>query len=418
MHSARRPIYLARVQPFAHLTEHRRVARICSSARSRPQPDSADVASDPEIRGLRRLATVVAAAVLLSRPVETQTVAAPPAEAKKEVERPFVVGPYLQYPTRDSITIVWETAEPGTSVVEYGPSLADLKDKVEVKEPSAMHEVTLTKLTPNSKYIYRVSSVVGDKTLTDGPYQFGMAVDEDSAYSFGVIGDTQRNPAVTAEVAKIIYDRRPNFVIHNGDVVDDGRDKKQWVGDLFGPCHDLFARAALIPTIGNHEKNHAYYYQYFSLPKPEYYYSFKYGNAEFFAVDTNKKVGPDSEQYKWLDEKLGESKATWKFVFHHHPVWSSDDDDYGVTWKGPSKMGDANARDLVPLLEKHNVDIDFNGHIHVYERSLPLRNGKIDHKTGVRYITSGGGGGSWRTSGRSRTGSSARRASITTAATS
>jgi hypothetical protein len=49
---------------------------------------------------------------------------------------------------------------------------------------------------------------------------------------------------------------------------------------------------------------------------------------------------------------------------------------------------------LVPLYEKHKVDVVFCGHIHVYERTWPLRAGKVDQKNGVVYVISGGGGGS------------------------
>jgi len=90
------------------------------------------------------------------------------------------------------------------------------------------------------------------------------------------------------------------------------------------------------PCIGNHEKNHAHYYKYFSLPKPEYYYSFKYGNAEFFVLDTNtlRDLSPKGEQYPWLEKGLAASDAKWKFVYHHHPAYSSDADDYGNTYRG------------------------------------------------------------------------------------
>ena len=57
-------------------------------------------------------------------------------------------------------------------------------------------------------------------------------------------------------------------------------------------------------------------------------------------------------------------------------------------------MGDPNgAATRGALYEKHNVDLVFNGHIHVYERTWPIRAGKVDTKKGVLYITSGGGGG-------------------------
>ena len=73
--------------------------------------------------------------------------------------------------------------------------------------------------------------------------------------------------------------------------------------------------------LGNHEQDARHYYDYMDLPEPECYYSFTFGDAEFFMIDTNKKVDPESEQYQWLDETLGASKAEWKFVCHHHPAY-------------------------------------------------------------------------------------------------
>jgi acid phosphatase type 7 len=333
-----------------------------------------------------------ASAVLLSRgqgPAPTPSSPGSPALAASK----FVINPYLQYPTQTSITVMWETAVPGDSVVEFGLSSTTLK-KVEQAEEVAIHEVKLSGLESETKYVYRVSSTAPDGTTVTSPlYQFMTAVKPESAFSFAVIGDTQKNPKMTAKVAKVMYDRRPHFVVHCGDVVDNGPDKAEWVHELFGPCADLFARAAVFPTIGNHEKNHAWYYRYFSLPDPEYRYRFRYGNADFFVVDSNKTLKPESEQYKWLDRELADSTATWKFVYHHHPAWSSDADDYGDTTKGPTRLGDLNSRSLVTLYEKHRVDVVFNGHVHLYERTWPIRMGKVDRKNGIVYVTSGGGGG-------------------------
>jgi predicted phosphodiesterase len=319
--------------------------------------------------------------------------AADKAEQLPAAKATFVLGPYLQYPTQTSITIMWETPTPATSTVEFGVLAADMK-KVEPKGLATIHEVTLANLTPETRYVYRVSSTdEKGTTLTSNLYQFMTAVKADSAFSFAVIGDTQRNAKMTGQIAKVLYERRPHFVIHCGDVVDTGSDKNQWVNDLFIPSAELFARAAVFPTLGNHEKNHDWYYKYFSLPKPEYYYRYSYGNADFFVVDSNKSLKPDSEQYQWLDAELGKSTATWKFVYHHHPVWSSDADDYGDTKRGIARLGDLNARNLQTLYEKHNIAMAFNGHIHAYERTWPLREGKVNRKNGITYITSGGGGG-------------------------
>ncbi len=307
----------------------------------------------------------------------------------------FVVEPYLQYATRTSMTVMWETEEEATAVVEYGTTFPP-KQSVKVDKPLTLGEVQLTDLQPDTKYFYRVVCVDAEgRKLESKPLTFSTAPGPDDAYSFAVIGDTQRNPVITGKVAKLMWERRPNFVLHCGDVVDDGAAKTQWTGDLFKPCHELFGRVAVFPCIGNHEKNHPYYYKYFSLPKPEYYYSFRYGNAEFFSLDTNTRrdLTAKGEQYQWLEKALAASDAKWKICFHHHPAYSSDDDDFGNTWKGPTTAGDLRVRNLVPLYEKYNVDIVFNGHIHVYERTWPIRAGKVDQKSGIVYLTSGGGGG-------------------------
>jgi predicted phosphodiesterase len=305
----------------------------------------------------------------------------------------FVIAPYLQFPTRTSITIMWETDVPGTSEVAYGIG-ALVKTQARPAD-ATMHEVTLTDLKPNTAYIYRTTTTfAGGQKLTSDLLTFQTAVDPASAFSFILIGDTQKNPHMTGKIAELAWKRRPNFVVHLGDVVDNGEDKNEWVHELFGPCRNLFSRVAVFPAIGNHEKNDPQYYRYFALPRPEYYYRYRYGNADFFSIDTNKKVGPGSEQYEWLDRELAQSDATWKFVYHHHPAYSSDENDWGDTWKGTaSSQGDLNARQLVTLYEKHHVDMVFNGHIHLYERTWPLRAGKVDRKQGVIYLTSGGGGG-------------------------
>jgi len=309
----------------------------------------------------------------------------------------FSVEPYLQAASRTGMTVMWETAVPCTAVVEYGPTFPPTR-QAKADAADTLGEVALSGLTPNTRYFYRV--VVTDsqgKTLASRNSTFTTAVQPGEAFGFTVVGDTQRNPAVTSKIARLMWERRPHFVVHCGDVVDDGAAKWQWVYDLFRPSAELFGRVPVFPCIGNHEKNHPNYYRYFSLPAPEYYYSFRYGDAEFFALDTNKDrtqgLLPGGEQYRWLDAALAKSDARWKFCFHHHPVYSSDSDDYGDTAKERTAGGDLRIRLLQQLYEKHKVDVVFNGHIHAYERTWPVREGKVDRKGGVVHVTTGGGGG-------------------------
>jgi hypothetical protein len=310
----------------------------------------------------------------------------------------FVVQPYLQMGTRDSMVVMAETTQPSRMVVEYA-EVQPLSQRVASSATGYIGEVPLTGLKPFTRYFYRVictddlGNVARSEVAT-----FQTAPGPDDAWAFGILGDTQRNPSVTRRCAEGIFGVRPNFLLHCGDVVDDGFAKNQWVDDLFGPASVLMAHVPTFPVIGNHERNSHWYYDYFSLPAPEYWYTFQYGNAQFFMIDSNKDCSPGSEQYRWLEGELAKSKATWKFAAHHHPCFSSDENDYGDHWKGKSRpaeyvQGDRNARQLVPVYEKYGVDVVFNGHIHSYERTWPILNLSINQRKGVRYIVSGGGGG-------------------------
>lgn len=318
----------------------------------------------------------------------------------------FIVAPYLQFTTTNSVTIMCETSRPARMTVEYAQR-QPLAQRVSNSASAAISAVRLEGLGPATSYFYRVTctDAEGNVALSD-VFTFQTAPEAQAAWAFGILGDTQRNPDVTRKCAEGLFALRPHFLLHCGDVVDDGFAKHQWVSDLFEPCARLFAHVPAFPVIGNHEKNAHWYYDYFSLPEPEYFYTFHYGNAQFFMIDSNKDLAPGSEQYQWLEQELKKSTATWKFTCHHHPCFSSDEDDYGDRWKGQAPRGylwgDRNAKQLVGLYEKYGVDIAFAGHIHSYERTWPILQMAINQKNGVRYIVSGGGGGGLEQAGPQR----------------
>ena len=252
----------------------------------------------------------------------------------------------------------------------------------------------LSGLEPHTAYHYRVRSRAADgQSVASETYTFRTAIDPQAPLAFAVIGDSRTYPKVYRRVCEAVWQQRPDIVLHVGDIVSDGTVKRQWVFECFRPAQELMSRVALIPSLGNHERDAHWWYDYFALPEPEYYFDFTYGNAQFFAVDTDRDLKPDSDQIRWLRRRLAASKATWKFVYHHHPPFSADSNDYGDTAKGDSVWGDLKVRRaLVPLYERYGVDIVFDGHIHLYERTWPLRAGRADPERGVIYVTVGGGG--------------------------
>jgi len=317
----------------------------------------------------------------------------------------WLVRPYLQWATKTGMTVRWETTRPSSSVVRWGTQV-DWVGPKDAREPKfaseqaqdgkhRLHEVRIDGLEPDTAYYYQVQSVddLGRELLGE-VLSFQTAPDADTPFAFAVISDTQGNPKVSGRVAEHAWGLRPNFVLHPGDLVSTGTVKQQWLEHFFSSMRPLLERVALFPVLGNHERDARFYYDYMSLPAPEYYYTFEYGNAQFFMIDSNRKVAPGSEQYEFLERELKRSKAEWKIVCYHHPAYTSDENDYGNTWYGPSTRGDLRTRKLVPLFDRYGVDIVWNGHIHSYERTWPLRQDKATAPTeGTVYMITGGGGG-------------------------
>ena len=134
-------------------------------------------------------------------------------------------------------------------------------------------------------------------------------------------------------------------------------------------------------VLGNHDvkkgREQQLKYPHFGM-NGRAYYSFTQGAmgdaplVEFFALDSNAF---DGAQQQWIAGALSASRARWKVVYFHHPIYSS----------GDKHGSDESLRGkLEPLLVKHGVTAVFSGHDHIYERTKPLQ--------GVQYFVAGAGG--------------------------
>lgn len=314
----------------------------------------------------------------------------------------MIVDPYLQFGTTDGMTVMWQTTRPGTTVVRYGESAAC--DKSVTGADATIHEARIEGLEPATQYFYRVETVAeGGERIESGVSTFSTAVPEGTPFAYAVISDTQFNPVVSGKLCEYAWAQRASFALHPGDLVDTGTNDSHWTQHFFPGMRPLISRVPFYSVLGNHEQNASNYFEYVSVPSPEYYYEFRYGDAHFFMIDSNRDVSPGSEQYEWLDKALAASKATWKFAAHHHPPYSSDEDDYGNLWmQNKSTQGDPRARELSALYEKHGVDVVWTGHIHSYERTWPVREGKAVTDGAPIYMVVGGGGGNLETPGPHR----------------
>lgn len=321
----------------------------------------------------------------------------------------YTAGPYLQMVTPSSIGVVWETSEPATHWIEYWEAggarqtreVSKTTPDTEIRrlEGELISKYTLIELQPGQPYFYEIKSkAASGKEISSGILTFKTAEEHPASFSFSVIGDTEARPHVNDRVSKLLWDERPDFLLNLGDLTDGGKKdhKFQWNYEYFYGMNQLTSRIPIFPVAGNGEGDLYWFNKYHILPEEgKGYYKFSYGNVDFFMMDSNRKEGfsQNGEQYEWLEEKLSKSTAEWKFVAHHHAPYSSDENDYGDTWKEAGTLGDPKIKEIVPLYEKYQVDVVFFGHLHTYQRTHPIRDEKISTENGVMYIQAGGAGG-------------------------
>lgn len=320
----------------------------------------------------------------------------------------FMAGPYLNYATDNSINILWESNVPSDAVIKFGesaefPNVKHIPAKVNdagTKHENYINEITLTGLKPSTQYFYEI--ILTDKnanSISSGILTFETAVKEGNPFSFAFIADTESRPHINDRISKLIWNERPDFIVNAGDLTDGGKEnyKSQWTYEYFTGMNQISSRVPVYPVPGNGEGDLFWYNRYHSLPNGEEYYSFKYGDADFFMLNSNQskeEFAPGGKQYVWLEEQLKNSDAKWKFVVHHHPTYTADEDDYGNTFtEGKSDFGDKNVRQILELYEMYDVDFTMFGHLHTYHRSNPVKNSVIDNDKGVIHLQSGGAGG-------------------------
>ena len=314
----------------------------------------------------------------------------------------FTAGPYLNAPTETSVSLVVETDRDAKLAVRYG---TDPEAMATMRSGEArLHALDLTGLSPDTAYFYEViARAPSGEEISSGLLTFQTAVKPGQPFRFAIIGDTEARPFVNDAVARGVWDARPHFGVLLGDLTDGGFEDRrfEWTHEFFTGMGPLVARVPMIAAPGNGEADLYWYRHYHKLPGEENFYSWRYGEVEFFVLDSNlgdrerDEQGFRARQREWLEAALMDSDAKWKIAVHHHPVYTSDENDYGDSWREAGReIGDSRVRsDFMDLYDRYEVDLVLYGHMHVYERSHPMRAGMVDVLDGVVYIGAGGGGG-------------------------
>lgn len=170
-----------------------------------------------------------------------------------------VKGPWLQWPTPRSVTVMWETADEVAGQVEWfqteavhsglsGGARTRRETRREAREaaPARIHRVELTGLMPDALCHYRVVRPDGGGDL----HALQSAPPSERPFSFcvtsetGGFGDDGLNRRLFAELERW----RPDFLLVVGDAVAHGSRYEDWERFFFGPGRKLLPTTPFLPV--------------------------------------------------------------------------------------------------------------------------------------------------------------------------
>lgn len=284
--------------------------------------------------------------------------------------------------TEKAITWYTETAV-ASPVVRYGTK-SDLSDAVSITADSAdingnvRHQARITGLAEDTTYYYKVGDAETGIFSATGKFK---TAGSSGAFSFINLADTQAYSESDAQISgatmlkALQTDPDAAFILHGGDIVDDGNSENMWIQMLDNASAALM-NTTIAPAAGNHESSNNSFVNHFFLEQngPSEggtYYSFDYNNAHFVVLNTNEDSTQcvSQTQLDWLKNDVTQARANgaeWVILNLHKGPYSTANhmDDSDVK---------AERRVLVPLIDELDIDLVLEGHDHILSRTKVLR---------------------------------------------
>ncbi len=296
-------------------------------------------------------------------------------------------GPYLQLGTTSNMVVRWRSKRVVDSRVRFGLAENVLEWEITDPAPVTEHILTLTNLTPDTKYFYEVSTTTANLVNATNGW-FYTAPAGPKPVRIWALGDsgTANQPNYSGQQARVrdayhafTGSRYTDVWLMLGDNAYQNGTDQQYQDTLFNIYPVSLRTTPLWPTIGNHDVtvgggNYAYL-NIFSFPTQgeaggvasgsKHYYSFNYANIHFVCLDSEESgYAPDGAMLTWLDQDLAANTNDWTIAYWHRPPYSFST--HNSDYEGPMILLRENA---VPILESHGVDLVLCGHSHSYERS-------------------------------------------------
>lgn len=307
----------------------------------------------------------------------------------EKADKIFRTKPYLQNPVGNGMTVMWETTVPAYCWVEYGTDTTQLKRARTIVDGQVvcnnkLHKIRLDDLQPGQKYYYRVCSQemllyqaykkVFGNTARSAFSEFTLPVTGTDSFTAVVFNDLHQHTHTFRALCRQIQDIDYDFVVFNGDCVDDPASHDQATAFISELTEGM--NGDCIPTFfmrGNHEIRNAYSIglrDHFDYVGDKTYGSFNWGDTRIVMLDCGEDKTDDhwvyydlndftqlrNEQVGFLKKELAAKefkKAKKRILLHHIPFYGNDGKNLCTElW--------------TKLLEKAPFDICLNAHTHKY----------------------------------------------------
>ena len=317
---------------------------------------------------------------------------------------------------QESDKIQWIKADEfKKSAWERSAQAVATKDSFQTKTGEvALQYATLKDLKPGTHYFYRLQT--GDKW--SDPFDFTTESATKKPFKCLIFGDSQsglpKNPEYGPWRTTInnAYQAHLDaaFFMMVGDLVEVGQDIDHW-NRWYEAAKAVADKIPNMAVPGNHEtydvpeENHSvkplFFTKQIKLPANGpadlvgQVYSFDYGEVHFAIldsqVDEEGQYIPNMLQLEadWLDSDLAATTQKWKVVLFHKTPY------YNKAVRANEKVKAV----LLPVIDKHHVDIVINGHDHGYSRTYPIYQDSYmpNPANGTVYVVAGRSGNKFYT---------------------
>lgn len=299
--------------------------------------------------------------------------------------------PYLQMASASAINIRWQSPTSYRGVVRYGLTPDKLTSTTFETESRQAHEVRLTKLQAQSRYYYAVGAATDQPLQADPDNWFITSPDSGAPVPvrFLVLGDPGlaipgQRKVIDAALTWLNGHPRPqrgamDMLLTTGDNAYRSGKNEEFQQNFFAPFKTILRNVPVWPIYGNHDARRWSFFEIFTFPTrgesggvasgTEHYYSFDYGQVHFVVLDSQDSRWNDNrEMVSWLRNDLVANQLPWVISLFHHPPYSKGSHDSDSHFDSSGRMVDMR-ENILPVLEKHGVDLVLSGHSHMYERS-------------------------------------------------